>query len=66
MSWFKMHRQIFENGIWKNPIEFRLFTWLIGNAVYDKDIHYSEVTIKRGQFLRISKQAKRLTTLFGL
>jgi hypothetical protein len=52
MSWFKMHRQIFENGIWKNPIEFRLFTWLIGNAVYDKDIHYSEVTIKRGQYLR--------------
>jgi hypothetical protein len=52
MSWFKTHRQIFENGIWKNPIEFRLFTWLIGNAVYDKDIHYSEVTVKRGQYLR--------------
>jgi hypothetical protein len=26
--------------------------WLIGNAVYDKDIHYSEVTVKRGQYLR--------------
>ena len=52
MSWFKTHRQIFENGIWKNPIEFRLFMWLIGNAVYDKDIHYSEVTVKRGQYLR--------------
>jgi hypothetical protein len=53
MSWFKLHRQVFEHGIWTNPIELRLFFWLVGHAVFDnKDIHYSEVTVKRGQYLR--------------
>lgn len=53
MSWFKIHRQIFENGTWRNPLEFRLFIWLIGNAVYDsKSLIYGDVKITRGQYLR--------------
>ena len=52
-TYFKLYRKIFENGLWKNPIEFRLFLWILGNAVYRKDgVNMGMVKVKRGQYLR--------------
>lgn len=52
-GFFKIHRQIFRNGIWKSILEFRLFLWLIGNAVFSHEgINYGDVQVKRGQYLR--------------
>ncbi|KAF0140169.1 MAG: hypothetical protein FD122_2676 [Stygiobacter sp.] len=52
-TYFKLYRKIFNNGLWKNPIEFRLFLWILGNAVYRKDgVNMGMVKVKRGQYLR--------------
>jgi len=53
-GWFSLHKCIFANGVWKDPVQFRLFIFLVGNAVYQKDkvIDYGIVKVKYGQFLR--------------
>jgi len=51
-DWFKTYRKIYDNSIWKNISEFRLFLWIFGKAVYGKEINYGNVTVKRGQYLR--------------
>ncbi len=52
-GWIKFHRIIFENGLWKNPFDLRLFLWLVGNAVHKKEgVCYGKVNISRGQILR--------------
>lgn len=50
---FQIDREIFDNSIWQNPAEFRLFFYILGNAVWkDEGIKYGDVLVKRGQYLR--------------
>jgi hypothetical protein len=52
-GWIKIHRKIFENWIWKYPIAFRLFIWLVAHAVFEeKGCQYGVVWVGRGQYLR--------------
>lgn len=52
-GWFKIHRIIFENGLWSNPADLRLFMWLVGHAVHSENgQRYGDVRVKRGQYLR--------------
>ena len=48
-----MDRDIFKHEIWTHVPEFRLFFFLVGNAVFSEDgVKKGEVTIERGEFLR--------------
>lgn len=48
-----MSRQIFESPIWQDVIKFRLFFFIVGNAVFSEDgVRVGSVTLQRGQFLR--------------
>ena len=52
-NWFKVNRTIFENGVWKNPLDLRLFLWLVGSSHYDEmPIDIGGIKIYRGQYLR--------------
>lgn len=52
-SAFIVSRTIFDNGLWKNQLKFRLFFFLFGNALYSEEgKDYGNIHIKRGQFLR--------------
>ena len=55
-TFFKLDRKIFDSDIWLQPLELRLFIYLIGQARYEKEPNtkYKNkgVIIKRGQFLR--------------
>lgn len=52
-SCFLVSRSIFDNGLWKNQLKFRLFLFIFGNALFDeKGKKYGDINIKRGQFLR--------------
>ena len=52
-GWFKIHRIIFENGLWSNPSDLRLFLWLLGHAVHKEEgVRIGNIKIKRGQYLR--------------
>ena len=52
-GWLKFHRKIFENGLWKNPFDLRVFLWLVGNAVHtEAGVRYGDIKIGRGQILR--------------
>ncbi|MBM7634042.1 hypothetical protein [Geomicrobium sediminis] len=48
-----MSRDIFENPIWEDPVKFRIFFFIIGNAVFSQDgVTHAGVHLKRGQYLR--------------
>lgn len=50
---FQTSRDIFENPIWQDIPKFRIFFYIVGNAVYAEDGKViSGVHVKRGQFLR--------------
>ena len=50
---FQVDREIFDNSIWQNPAEFRLFFYILGNAVWsDEGVKYGDILVKRGQYLR--------------
>lgn len=55
-GYFKIYREIFDSSIWLQPVELRLFLYLIGKARYkkkpNKKYESQGVVIKRGQFLR--------------
>lgn len=52
-GWFKMYRKIFSHKIWQDIPLFRLFIYLVGNAVFsEKGVDIGELHIKRGQYLR--------------
>lgn len=55
-GYFKIYREIFESSIWLQPVELRLFLYLIGQARYkekpNKKYESQGIIIKRGQFLR--------------
>lgn len=50
---FQTSRQIFDNPIWQDVIKFRLFFFIVGNAVFsDSGVRVGNITLQRGQFLR--------------
>lgn len=50
---FTIDREIFDNPIWRRPIEFRLFFYIVGNAVWKEEgIDNRGVHVGRGQYLR--------------
>lgn len=50
---FQVSREIFENPIWEDVIKFRLFFFIVGNAVFaEEGVTKAGVHIKRGQYLR--------------
>ena len=55
-TFFKIDRKIFDSDIWLQPVELRLFIYLIGQARHSKEpcTKYKNkgVVIKRGQYLR--------------
>lgn len=55
---FVTSREIFDNPIWKNIVEFRLFTLIYGNAVFSEDgVRMAEdLTLHRGQWLRSTRK----------
>ena len=50
---FQIDREIFEHGIWNNVAEFRIFFYILGNAVWKEEgKDYGNVHVGRGQYLR--------------
>lgn len=50
---FQTSREIFENPIWNDIPKFRLFFFIVGNAVFSHEgVKKGGIHIKRGQFLR--------------
>lgn len=49
---FQTSRAIFDNPIWQNVVEFRLFFLIYGNACFKDNVTVAGVTLKRGQWLR--------------
>ncbi|HHR1924811.1 TPA: hypothetical protein ACSYXU_00005, partial [Listeria monocytogenes] len=48
-----MSREIFENDIWSDVIKFRLFFYIVGNAVFSENgVMKGGIQIGRGQYLR--------------
>ena len=61
-GFFKIDRQIFDSDIWMQPVELRLFIYLIGQARFaekpNKKYKNKGVIIKKGQFLRSYRKLK--------
>jgi hypothetical protein len=50
---FQIDRTLFDNPIWNNVTEFRLFFYILGHAVFSDDgVKMGDVHIKKGQYLR--------------
>lgn len=50
---FQVDREIFDNSIWQNPAEFRLFFYILGNAVWSEEgVKCGDLLVQRGQYLR--------------
>ncbi|HHQ0271601.1 TPA: hypothetical protein ACSLAX_002599 [Listeria innocua] len=50
---FQMSREIFESDIWSDVIKFRLFFYIVGNAVFSENgVMKGGIQIGRGQYLR--------------
>lgn len=50
---FQTSREIFENPIWQDIPKFRIFFYIVGNAVYaEEGAVVAGLHLKRGQFLR--------------
>ena len=57
---FIVSRDIFENSIWDDVQKFRIFLFILGNAVFKEEgIRKSSVHIKRGQYLRSYRNLQR-------
>lgn len=55
---FQTNREIFENPIWKNIVEFRLFFLIYGNAVFSEEgcRVADDLLLQRGQWLRSTRK----------
>ncbi len=52
-TYFKVYRKLFDNSIWKHIVAFRLFLWILGNAVYNiEGVELGTLRVMRGQYLR--------------
>lgn len=50
---FQTSRDIFQNPIWQDIPKFRIFFYIIGNAVFSKEgVNIGDIHVKRGQYLR--------------
>jgi len=49
---FQTSRCIFENPIWQNIVEFRLFFLIYGKATFKDDTKIGNVILNRGQWIR--------------
>ncbi|MNB81411.1 hypothetical protein D3C75_281930 [compost metagenome] len=50
---FQTSREIFENPIWQDVVKFRIFFFIVGNAVFaEEGVTVSGIQVGRGQFLR--------------
>jgi hypothetical protein len=50
---FQTSRDIFNNPIWQDIPKFRIFFFIVGNAVFSHDgVKIGNILVKRGQFLR--------------
>lgn len=50
---FQISREIFDNEIWADAFKFRIFFYLLGNAVFSQEgIKQAGIHIERGQYLR--------------
>jgi uncharacterized phage protein (TIGR02220 family) len=55
---FQTTRDIFENPIWKNIVEFRLFFLIYGNAIFSEEGYRvsDDLILQRGQWLRSTRK----------
>lgn len=50
---FQISREIFENEVWSDVVKFRIFFYILGNAVFSKEgIDKAGIHLERGQYLR--------------
>lgn len=49
---FQTTRDIFDNPIWQNIVEFRLFFLIYGKAAFTDGVRIGELELQRGQWLR--------------
>jgi hypothetical protein len=50
---FQTSREIFSNPIWSDIPKFRIFFFIVGNAVFsDEGVRVGPIVLKRGQYLR--------------
>src|SRR5699024_337944 len=50
---FQISRDIFNNDIWDDVPKFRIFFYILGNAVFSEDgIKHAGIKLERGQYLR--------------
>lgn len=50
---FQTSRNIFKHEIWQDVVKFRIFFYIVGNAVFSHEgIKVGGIHVKRGQFLR--------------
>lgn len=49
---FQTTRDIFENPIWQNIVEFRLFFLIYGKAAFVDGVKIGDIELKRGQWIR--------------
>ncbi|URN94520.1 MAG: hypothetical protein NAG76_22330 [Candidatus Pristimantibacillus lignocellulolyticus] len=55
---FQTSRELFNNPIWQNIVEFRLFFLIYGNAIFSEEGHRVDdtLTLHRGQWLRSTRK----------
>lgn len=49
---FQTAREIFDNPIWQNIVEFRLFFLIYGKATFTDGVRIGDIELKRGQWVR--------------
>src|SRR5690554_5644751 len=50
---FLISREIFDNPIWTDVVKFRIFFFIVGNAVFSEEgVNIGGIHVGRGQFLR--------------
>jgi hypothetical protein len=52
MSRFLIDRSIFDNNLWRDYVAFRMFFYLVGNAVFKEGVKIADHILKRGQLIR--------------
>lgn len=62
-TFFKLDRKIFESDIWLQPVELRIFVYLIGQARFEekpyKKYKSKGVIIRKGQYLRSYRKLQK-------
>jgi hypothetical protein len=57
---FQTSREIFSNPIWQDVVKFRLFFYIVGNAIYsDEGVRVGNIILQRGQYLRSYRNLRK-------